>query len=69
MSVAQKLYEGIEINGKLQGLITYMRTDSYRLSADFIKATKDYINQEYGSEYVEIIKGVRIRMLKKLMRQ
>lgn len=57
MSVAQKLYEGIEINGKLQGLITYMRTDSYRLSADFIKATKDYINQEYGSEYVGDYKG------------
>lgn len=52
MSVAQKLYEGIEIDGKPQGLITYMRSDSYRLSDDFIKQTKAYIKDRYGSKYV-----------------
>ena len=51
MMIAQKLYEGIEINGKAQGLITYMRTDSKRLSDDFIKKTTSYIEKEYGKEY------------------
>ncbi len=34
--IAQKLYEGVELKSERVGLITYMRTDSYRLSNDFI---------------------------------
>ncbi|MBL0701511.1 MAG: type I DNA topoisomerase, partial [Spiroplasma sp.] len=52
MSMAQKLYEGIEVDGKLEGLITYMRTDSMRLSPGFITQTKGYIESEYGPEYI-----------------
>lgn len=52
MQIAQKLYEGIEVNGQAQGLITYMRTDSNRLSQDFINTTKAYIEELYGKEYV-----------------
>lgn len=52
MRVAQKLYEGININGTLEGLITYMRTDSTRLSNEFVQVTFDYIEQTYGKKYV-----------------
>lgn len=52
MRVAQKLYEGIQLQDDLVGLITYMRTDSNRLSQDFVKDTLDYIESEYGKKYV-----------------
>lgn len=52
MSVAQKLYEGIELADETVGLISYMRTDSTRLSDDFIKATIAYIADKYGKEYI-----------------
>lgn len=52
MLVAQKLYEGISIGSEgLVGLITYMRTDSFHLSKDFIEKSQDFIKKEYGSEY------------------
>ncbi|MBR5755461.1 MAG: type I DNA topoisomerase [Erysipelotrichaceae bacterium] len=51
MSVAQSLYEGIELANGFQGLITYMRTDSTRLSEDFVKAAYGKIENEYGKEY------------------
>ena len=54
MKVAQELYEGINIgskNGGVQGLITYMRTDSLRISADAQVAAKDYILNSYGEQY------------------
>lgn len=51
MSIAQKLYEGIDIGEETVGLITYMRTDSTRLSYDFIKETENYIESKYGKEY------------------
>lgn len=54
MRIAQKLYEGIEINGQHHGLITYMRTDSYRLSSSFMKSASSKIKQLYGSEYVGV---------------
>ena len=47
MSVAQKLYEGIELSDETVGLITYMRTDSVRLSNDFISPTLQYIESKY----------------------
>ncbi|MBQ5804309.1 MAG: type I DNA topoisomerase, partial [Erysipelotrichaceae bacterium] len=51
MMVAQTLYEGVELKNGAQGLITYMRTDSTRLSKEFISAAMDKIEQEYGKEY------------------
>lgn len=56
MTVAQKLYEGIELGGTTEGLITYMRTDSTRLSPVFINAARDYINQEFGKNYLGVYK-------------
>ena len=56
MMNAQRLYEGVEINGELQGLITYMRTDSTRLSETFIKATQAMLINEYGKEYLGFYK-------------
>ena len=52
MKIAQKLYEGIDIGKEITGLITYMRTDSVRLSDEFISATKGYIADNFGDEYV-----------------
>jgi DNA topoisomerase-1 len=53
MMLAQKLYEGIELGeeGRV-GLITYMRTDSTRLSADAVQEAREYIYQNYGKEYI-----------------
>ena len=51
MLVAQRLYEGIEISSETVGLITYMRTDSTRLSETFVKPTLSYIKKEFGDEY------------------
>lgn len=51
MQVAQKLYEGMEIDGTPVGLITYMRTDSVRISDDAHEAAKEFILNNYGKEY------------------
>ncbi|MBQ6334906.1 MAG: type I DNA topoisomerase [Erysipelotrichaceae bacterium] len=51
MMVAQSLYEGVELSNGAQGLITYMRTDSTRLSNEFVAAAYDKIVNEYGKEY------------------
>ncbi len=54
MKVAQELYEGINIgseNGGVQGLITYMRTDSLRISSDAQEAAKSFILGKFGKEY------------------
>ena len=56
MSVAQKLYEGINIGSETVGLITYMRTDSIRLSNDFITSAYKYIEENYGKEYLGSVK-------------
>ncbi len=53
MSTAQKLYEGIEIGREGQtGLITYMRTDSTRVSNEALGAVREFIDQEYGKQYL-----------------
>lgn len=52
MSVASELYQGIDINGTIIGLITYMRTDSNRLSKEFVYPAKSYIENHYGKNYV-----------------
>ncbi len=54
MRIAQELYEGVNIgaeNGGVQGLITYMRTDSLRISADAQSDAKSYIAEKYGDKY------------------
>ena len=54
MRIAQELYEGINIgsqNGGVQGLITYMRTDSLRVSTSAQEAAKEYITEKYGDKY------------------
>ncbi len=51
MQVAQKLYEGIEIDGTPVGLITYMRTDSVRISDDAHEMAKNFIIENYGEKY------------------
>lgn len=56
MSLAQKLYEGIALEDETVGLISYMRTDSTRLSAEFIDDTFKYIEGKYGKEYRGIVK-------------
>ena len=57
--IAQTLYEGISINGEHVGLITYMRTDSTRLSPTFISRANDYIKENYGEEYLGSVKGAK----------
>ena len=52
MQIAQKLYQGIEIDGETIGLITYMRTDGTNLSKDAVSAFRDYIKREIGNEYL-----------------
>ena len=52
MQIAQKLYQGIEIEGETIGLITYMRTDGTNLSKDAISAFREYIKKEIGNEYL-----------------
>ena len=53
MSVAQRLYEGINLQSHgLQGLITYMRTDSVRIEPEALEALRKYIGQKYGTEFL-----------------
>jgi len=62
MSVAQRLYEGIEIDGEPTGLITYMRTDSVNLARSAQTEAHDVISGRYGSEYaVEGGRGYKTR--------
>jgi len=56
MSIAQKLYEGIDLGSETVGLISYMRTDSIRLSDEFIGPTMKYIEENYGKNYVGYVK-------------
>ncbi len=54
MKIAQELYEGVDLgaeNGGVQGLITYMRTDSLRVSPEAQEAAKQYILEKYGKKY------------------
>lgn len=56
MQIAQKLYEGMELENETVGLITYMRTDSIRLSNEFISSTYKFIEAKYGKEYIGSVK-------------
>ena len=59
MSIAQKLYEGLDIGSEHTGLITYMRTDSVRLSEEFTGPTFHFIEENYGKEYVGYVKKAK----------
>nr|HMS45850.1 DNA topoisomerase [Alphaproteobacteria bacterium] len=52
MRLAQKLYEGIEIDGETVGLISYMRTDSVQLSIESMNSCRNIIGQDFGKDYV-----------------
>lgn len=56
MSIAQKLYEGIDLGNETVGLITYMRTDSIRLSDDFVRPAMKFIEENYGKKYLGHVK-------------
>ncbi len=59
MSIAQKLYEGIDLENETTGLITYMRTDSIRLSDEFVGKAYQYISNNYGKEYIGYVKTTK----------
>lgn len=52
MKLAQELYEGVEINGERVGLITYMRTDGVALAQEAVAAMREFIEKEYGKDYL-----------------
>ncbi len=56
MKIAQKLYEGVDLGSETVGLITYMRTDSVRISNSFIAETYGYIKKTYGDSYIGYVK-------------
>ena len=58
MGIAQRLYEGIELKDERVGLITYMRTDSVRLSDEFVTSAKEFITNKYGEKYFKGVKKV-----------
>lgn len=59
MSIAQKLYEGIDLGNETVGLITYMRTDSIRLSDEYTSEAYKKIEKDYGKEYCGSIKRAK----------
>ncbi|WP_130836537.1 type I DNA topoisomerase [Lachnoclostridium sp. Marseille-P6806] len=60
MRIAQQLYEGVDIKGQgTVGLITYLRTDSVRISEEAGTAAADYIGSVYGKEYMEALQAVK----------
>ena len=52
MTIAQKLYEGVQLGQDTEALITYMRTDSLRISDTALSATREFIEKEYGDKYL-----------------
>ncbi|WP_455482561.1 type I DNA topoisomerase [Bartonella sp. B35(2025)] len=52
MQTAQKLYEGVEIDGEMAGLITYMRTDGVQIAPEAIDAARQVIYESFGNNYV-----------------
>lgn len=59
MRIAQALYEGIDLGDETVGLITYMRTDSHRMSNEFIDSTFAFIEEKYGTEYKGTYQNVK----------
>ena len=69
MQIAQRLYQGIDVEGDTVGLITYMRTDGTQISKEAISDFRSFINNEHGKEYLPeiliVIQGKKQKMLKK----
>lgn len=61
MRIAQELYEGVELKDQTIGLITYMRTDSYRLNQEFVDNILAHINNKFGKEYVGVYANVKAK--------
>ncbi|NLY35715.1 MAG: type I DNA topoisomerase [Tissierellia bacterium] len=57
MMIAQKLYEGVRVDKGVEGLITYMRTDSSRISESAVASCMDYITENYGKNYASPNRG------------
>lgn len=55
-SIAQRLYEGLEFDGEHHGLVSYIRTDSTRLSENFVVKAKSHIENTFGNEYLRTTK-------------
>ena len=73
MQIAQRLYQGIDIDGETVGLITYMRTDGTNISKDAVASFRDFIAQNYGNDYLPPsplnYSGKKQKMLKRPMKQ
>ena len=72
MRIAQQLYEGVDVKGSgTVGIITYLRTDSTRISEEADANVRSYIGEQYGSQYVaaEGAGKVAVRRFRMLMRQ
>ncbi len=52
MVIAQRLFEGVKLKDEMVGLITYPRTDSFRINDDFLNKIRNYIKENYGEEYL-----------------
>jgi len=64
MKVAQTLYEGVELDGDRAGLITYMRTDSFNVSAEIQKETAKFVAELYGKEFAPAKPPVYLKKVK-----
>ncbi|MDA8243724.1 MAG: type I DNA topoisomerase [Elusimicrobia bacterium] len=64
MKVAQSLYEGVELGGERSGLITYMRTDSFNVSAEMQKETAKFITETYGKDFCPAKPPVYLKKVK-----
>ena len=73
MQIAQKLYQGIEIDGDTVGLITYMRTDGTNISADAVSDFRNFIKKDMVTNTCQkmqiITQEKKQKMLRKLMKQ
>ena len=73
MQIAQRLYQGIDIEGETTGLITYMRTDGTNISKEAINEFRELIKNDFGDEFLpdqpNTLLGKKLKMLKKLMKQ
>jgi DNA topoisomerase-1 len=58
MTLAQRLYEGVELGDETVGLITYMRTDSVRLSTEAVDAARAHVAERYGKDHLPEVPNV-----------
>lgn len=59
MSYAQKLFEGIDVNGKHIALITYIRTDSAEFATEFLSTLENYVKDTYGDKYYSAVRKAK----------